>query len=214
MHAVGNESLREKIQRERNGAPESPITLSKLFSGAITISVKKNPFISHWYFSGCKESHSSAPEGPSCRRSLGREACSHGYSKGMGSTRSGMKSCSHWSQWDVCHWLQGKPRFQSAVRFAGVLSYAESRTRKGSWFPAKAVTASAPLLQIAGFSPHIAPCLHSCFQILFLGQKVFEEETGCTVYACCVAPWLEFLDIPTSKITPSIVDYGQCKRMA
>lgn len=84
-----------KNSKRKNGAPESPITLSKLFSGAVSISVKKKSFVSRWCLSGCKESDSSAPEGPSCRHSLGREAWSHGYGKGMGSTRSGVKSCSH-----------------------------------------------------------------------------------------------------------------------
>lgn len=168
-----------KISKRKNGAPETPITLSKLFSRAVSISVKGKSSMSRWRLSGCKESDSSAPEGPNCRHSLGREACSHGYGKGMGSTRSGMKSYSHWSQWDVCHWLRGKPRFQSAARSAGVLSCAESRTKNGSWFPDEAVTPSAPLLQLAGLSPHIAPCLLSCFQISFLGQKAFEEQTSC-----------------------------------
>lgn len=52
----------------------------------------------------------------------------------------------------------------------------------GSWFPDKA--ASAALLQTAGLSPDIAPCLPSWFEILFVGQKLSEEETG--LHALCL----------------------------
>lgn len=52
-----------------------------------------------------------------------------------------------------------------------MLFYPESRSREGSWFPDKALAASAPLLP-----PHLtlAP---PCFQILGLFQ-ILDEETG------------------------------------